>query len=420
MKSIYAASNLYEVDPSAESAQVVLEGLISGDREKEAAAAECVKGLKNRIAEPLVAFVESEGRPQSAVTVLEETRDLIIKDLDNTLDVKQAELLLEALGVVGDETSIARVKQDLDDNRLESSWRVAAASSLGQAAASDLVGRSQKNDIISTLSAVMMDEKQDDRVKIGAAIALCKLKQKQAVTFLLSELSRSGEAVGDDMAKKRDMTTLRVRAQEALTVSGDFVVADLMAKLRAGLEQKEPPPDEPRPEGWVGATTIWAAARTLGELGVADAVPHLGRYLLETREPVRDQEDPTMTVLEDGSIVGSDGTATTVELENWETPDQQEVDKLQQALEPFKHPPYVRWTAAIALGQIGGQDAERFLNEARASEEGFVERLDKNSTAPENRRDYYKRAPVIEGLLGRHQHVLFYVRRALEEQVAER
>ncbi|MHC4789121.1 MAG: hypothetical protein ACYS8K_07980, partial [Planctomycetota bacterium] len=274
---------------------------------------------------------------------------------------------------------------DLRDTKLDFGWRVAAARALAAATQAARLERGLRGRIISDLSEVMNDEKQDDRINIGAAIALSQLRQKRAVRFLLDELNKSEEAiraggVSDDQLN--GLTELRIRAQEALTASGQFVVPFLMEKLRAA---------DP------GDIILWAAAKTLGELRVAEAVPFLGRFLTERR-------DPQILITANGRLSGVEESA------DWRELSQEELSELQAQLEIFDYPDFLRTSCAIALGRMEQKEALNFLERARDVEVGLLSRV----RAAMARRDAYKYAPVLEALIEEHDPVLFYVRRSLE------
>ena len=80
----------------------------------------------------------------------------------------------------------------------------------------------------------------------------------------------------------------------------------------------------------------------------------------------------------------------------------------EDRLEIFAYPDYVRLTAAIALGSIGGDEARKFLQQAAEQESDFLSALAANKKTA----DFYKRAPVIDALIHRHEDVLFYIRLA--------
>jgi len=151
-----------------------------------------------------------------------------------------------------------------------------------------------------------------------------------------------------------------------------------------------------------GNFIAWAAAKTMGELGVQEAIPYLGAYATE-------QVKPLVTIDEQGH------TSATLELTNPDQPDEAELAARQEQLEIFAYPDYVRLTAAIALGKMAGKEARDFLAQAERAETDLLARLEANKKTP----DYYKRAPIIENLIRRHEDVLFYVRLAQEGIGAE-
>jgi len=231
---------------------------------------------------------------------------------------------------------------------------------------------------------VLNDEDQDTRIRIGAAIALCQLREERAVAYLLDELDRFQEAIKQENISEtrlNDLTELRIGAQEALTASGDFVVPFLMNRLR---EQKP------------GPIIIWAAAKTLGELGVEEVLPFLNTYVTATAAP-------KTRVEADGQIVTKEGT-------DWRELAEDKADELRASLESFTYPDYVRWTSAIALGQIGGKQAVASLRQAESLENDFLARLHANRRL----KAYFERAPVLDPLIAQHEDVLFYVRQALK------
>jgi HEAT repeat protein len=186
-----------------------------------------------------------------------------------------------------------------------------------------------------------------------------------------------------DMPKEElaGLTRLRVRAQEALTESGDYVVSFLMKRI----QDKQASP-----------TIIWAAAKTLGELRVAEAAPYLQDYLVSRRQP-------TVSLQPDGALGGAvpDG--------DWRELTPEEQDALVDDMEVFRYPASVRWTCAIALGRLGGPDSRAVLRDVEEAEQEFLARLRRNA----DRREYFQRAQVIEAAVARHEAVLFYIRRAL-------
>jgi HEAT repeat protein len=241
--------------------------------------------------------------------------------------------------------------------------------------------------IVAELSEVLDQTATDNRVRIGAAISLARLRRENGVQFLLDSLDRFEEAVeGGQIAEARlqDLTRLRISSQEALTASGSFVVDFLRERIAAED---------------AGPIIVWAAAKTMGELGVEESADRLGRYLTEKRE------NPEITLAEDGA------TSKPVVLENWEDPTEEAVAAMQDRLEVMAYPDYVRWTCALALGRIGGESASELLEEAESIETEFLRRLRANRELAEFR----MREPVINGLIRRHEDVLFYIRLAQQE-----
>jgi len=392
LSAIYAARYLYEIEPSDEIARFLLDRVVSGTTAQVEAAEASLLELKDRTVAELVEFVD-ERKNNRVRMLLTDIRDALITELTQILDSKRAEDILAALGVIADEASVEKLVQDMRDTRLQSAWRVAAASALGTAAASPRSAQALRGDIIMALAEMVDDTDANSQVRIGAAISLCRLRQNIGVNYLLTQLDTFQEVVGGEQkvseAELEGLKELRIRAQEALTASGDFVVQPLRRKL----ESKERPP---------GPIIIWAAVKTFGELGVEDTVPLIRNYILQKREDT--QEGALIRVGPDGRL------SDEVVLSNWQEPDEAEVAELQEKLEPFAYPDYVRWTVANTLRQIGGEQAVEILTEAARAEEAFVERLGKNTEL----RGYHQREPVIDGLIARHEDVLFYVRLALE------
>ncbi|MFO7956585.1 MAG: hypothetical protein R6X33_05755 [Candidatus Brocadiia bacterium] len=392
LSATYAARYLYEVEPSEEIARFLLERMVSGSEAEAQAAEASLKELKDRIVPALVEFVDERSN-QRVRNLLTEIRDGLITELTQILDSKRAQKILAALGVIADQPSVEKLIKDMRDTRLQSAWRVAAASALGTAAASPRSSQSLRREAIDALAEMVDREGGNSQVRIGAAISMCRLRQSKGVDYLLTQLDTFQEIMGGERevsaSELEGLKELRIRAQEALTASGNFVVEPLREKLTT--------PDE-KP----GPIIIWAAAKTFGELRVEDTVPLMRKYILSRRED--SEEDPLIYVGEDG------GLSEEVALSNWQEPDEEEVAELQEKLDPFAYPDYVRWTVANALRRIGGEQAISVLKEAAQEERDFVERLRKNA----DRRDYHQRQPVIEGLMAQHEDVLFYVRMALE------
>jgi len=406
IQSLYAARLLYESERKPEMAQALLEGLASSDPTIRKAAEYNIETLKDLAVRFLVDTIVNRGTAAGmAMKVLVQVRDALIEELEETLDSKRADKILHALGTIADQESIDKLFADFADRRLETVWRVSAAEALGVAALSVRSNEIQKREIIQKLTETMDDKRVDNRVRIGAAIALCKLRQPAAVQYLLDELGKFQEVMADPAkvspARLRDLTSLRIRAQEALTASGDFVVDFLMDKVRD-------------PEA--GPIIMWAAAKTLGELRVAEAVQPLGRCLTAKRpltvaRPAKGKLPERILVDAEGRLTDPQGKVLTdVALSDWNNPDEKEVADLQERMEEFLYPDYVRWTAALALGQIGGEEAVRLLKEGEAAEEDFIARLERNR----QQKGFFRRAPAVLDLIRRHADVLFYIRKGLK------
>lgn len=428
IKAVYAAQQLYQMEPGDDTARLLLEDLSSPDKavrdaEKEAivdvrdaTGAITTVGLEDKFVGALVHYIDTQKDTSAAQTILNQVRDALIEELDKTLDTKRAAVILEALGTIADTESVGQLKADVNDTRLESSWRVSAASAMGIAGMSNRVQPSVRIAIIKELSSVL-DNADDNRVRIGASIALCRLRQQNGVRYLLDQLSGFEEALSASSmteSRRQDLTALRIHAQEALTQAGDFVVPFLMDKMKLEAKLRGMPPEEQKirldlsGEARPGNIIIWAAAKTMGELKVQEAVPSLGGYVTEQKK------NPEITIDAQGRLLAGteanpQGLAPVdLALSNPQKPPEAEVAADQERLEVFAYPDYVRLTAANALGGIGGEQGRQFLQQAEQAETAFLDRLEACKKAT----DYYKRAPVIEGLIHKHEDVLFYVRLA--------
>ena len=429
IKAVYAARQLYQMEPSDDTAKLLLEKIVSPDKAvhdaeeeaivgvRDAAKVITVVGLQDKLVGALVRYVDAQQDATAARTVLSEVRDALIAELGKTLDAKRAAQILEALGTIADKESVEELKKNINDTRQESSWRVAAANALGVAGLASRVQPAVKVGIISELTKVLESTDSDKRVPIGASIALCRLHQQNGVTFLLNELARFEEAISATNmteSRRQDLTALRIRAQEALSQAGDYVVPFLKDKMTLEAKLRTMKPDEQKAlltqtgEVKPGNIIVWAAAKTMGELKQEEAIPFLGSYVTQQRQR------PDITIDAQGqTLAGTESNPQALEpmvlaLSDWVKPVDAEVATNQDRLEVYAYPDYVRLTAAIALGSIGGEKSRQFLQKAEGSEVDFLARLDANKKAS----DFYKRAPVIDGLIRKQQDVLFYVRLA--------
>jgi HEAT repeat protein len=425
MKAVYAAQQLYLMEPSKETANLILEKLGSTNKAERDAAVDAIvgvrdaagtvtyAGLEDKFVVPLVGYIDAGGDKQAAQDVLTQVRDTLIAELGKILDSKRAAQILEALGAIADKESVATLKANVEDTRLESTWRVAAANALGIAGASSRARPAEKVDVIQELTKVLEDTGEDSRVRIGSAIALCRLKQVNGVRFLLDQLAEFEKAIAATSmtaSKRQDLTALRIRAQEALTQSGSFVVPYLMEAMKTERQTREMTPEQL--SAWEqqngrkapGNITVWAAAKTMGELKVQEAVPYLGAYVTEPKA-----KGPEIAVDPEGN------TSAPLELKDWQTPDATEVATDEDRMEVFAYPGFVRVAAAVALGEIDGAEAGKYLQQADEQETSLVNALQAMKSKP----DCYKRAPVVDALIRRHEDVLFYVKLAQKGQAGQ-
>ncbi len=425
IQAVYAAKLIFETEKDPALARPILLGISSPEEVIRTAAELNVTELKDAIIAPLVDYIDSGEGGSRAEATLVTARDALIEELDVILDSRRAADILMALGTIADQESVQKLKDDLEDDKLEKPWRVAAARGMARAAMSPRSLLPLRVSVKTDLTAVMEDEDQDQRIQIGAAIALCEMKEKSAVRFLLKELDGFEEDIQAENiseTKLNNLTELRIGAQEALTGAGTFVVPMLLAELKD--DYGDPP----------GPIIIWAATKTLGELRRREIVTDCGRYLT-------DQISPAVTMDPEGDVTEINGgrpiTAVTDEafealetkfgvifeevvkdealspadMKDWEDLAEADAHKVAELMEVFEQPGYVRRTAAIALGRIGGDRPRGLLLKAEEAEEAFLARL----AAAQERKDYYKRAAVVDHLARRHEEVLFYIRKAINE-----
>jgi HEAT repeat protein len=323
----------------------------------------------------LVRLLERKPDAAPATAAVQKVRDAVIAALGKTQPVKTAQAYMAALGRIADEPSIGALIGALNDAKRDIAGRAAAAEALGQAAAAQRrAGQTAalKDKVRGALEPFLTSE-ADIRIRIACAISLCRMGDRKGVSFLLDQLTAldreaaaraeqlaagtqaeggpsgpppyggsapAGSPAGDPQA----VTELRIRAQEALTAAGDFVVEPLLKALNDPAS---------------GDTTLWAAAKTLGELRVAAARARLAQLLTAPAPagklaPCNEDPAPVFNVkTESGQVQVS---TTRAEL-------------LSHALGGPDAPApaaskYVRIAAAEALGRIGGRQAEEALGEA--------------------------------------------------------
>jgi hypothetical protein len=439
LQAVVAARMIYESETSDEAAAFLIRAVGSDDEQVAEAARQSIKKLGPQLVPELVEAASAPARK-----LVDDLRDnVLIKDLAQTLDARKADKLLTALGYIADQKSMDVMQESFTNPKNESSWRLAAADAMAMAARRN---PGVKSGVVATMNQMLENEGEtDDRIKIGAAIALARLGRKEGVNHLLNELDQFQADIAEetDRAKIEDLHALRIRAQEALAEAGKYgasrnmIVTELTTRavefekklpelrnrireitekltdLRAAeqsdtaqIEELEAELAALKHQRAGGFTVLWAAAETLGELEVDAFVPNLGRYLNSTHEPF-------IRVAEDGSLraTSGDGQVNLV-LENWRNPDPALVESKVERLRLFDYPASVRTSAAIALDKIGGSDAAQLLKEAQGKEQNLVQRLEANRSLP----DYYRRASVIEAFRAQHESVLFYLNSALRRR----
>jgi len=331
LAAVFSAHALYEADRLPEAAQFLIDGLFSSDTEIESAASMCINELADRFLDELL---KAETTRQDAGPVRQaiiEVRNKLFEELGGNLMPERTQQIMRALGKVADSPSAERLMEVVTGEKLSISVRAEAALALGAAALSERCPGAVRGQILSFLQKNHRNEKLDIKVRIACAISLCKLHNRDGVEYLLAQLGEQEEADAE----------LRIAAQEALSASGDFVVPFLKERLR-----------DPN----AGATMCWAAAKTFGELRVEESVPQLIELLSRPGPPIVQPEKSE----EEGAE--------------------------PKPAEDFRYPPYVRWSAAIALGQIGGEEALDGLRKALKKEKNrnvifYIERSIKNISA---------------------------------------
>jgi len=267
--AVYAAEGLYRLDGRDAAALFLLDSLSSGDEAMRAAAETAAVGLGDRFVEPLIRYAAERPGARGPEAVLNKIRDALLAELDKRLDPRRVEDILKALGRIGDEASCDRLLEIVTKGQIDVGAQVAAAEALGDAATSSRPAGAQeelRRRIHDSLKEVLHARRGENKVRIACAISLCRLGDAEGVEYLLAQLGSLEQAKQEDRA----VTGLRIRAQEALTSSGAFVVPYLIRVLE-------------NPE--TGETTCWAAASTLGALRVKEAAPYLGRFLTATVSP---------------------------------------------------------------------------------------------------------------------------------------
>lgn len=309
LAAIFAARALYRDQRLRGASDHLLQNLSAQDRRIREAAQFCVEDLSITSLDNLLDHISRTENAAQAEGVLARIRKKLTEELSKKPMEKRLMEILVALGKIADEESVSELTAVASGEAFSIAARAKAADALGVAALSERTGPEFDDKIRASLENILQEEKADVSVRIGSAISLCKMRNRMGVDYLLHHLT----------AEEATSKEVRIEAQAALTASGDFVVPSLLKEIKS-------------PEA--GPTLCWAAAKTLGELRVKEAVPHLSRFLTGkitvTQKPEKEGEKPVRKTV------------------------------------PYPH--YVRWTAAIALGQIGGQEALLTLRDALPDE----------------------------------------------------
>ena len=415
VKAVFAAEALHKLDKQPEAARFILQSLSATDEAVRSAAAQVALERGDEFVAPAVAYAIEHPRQAEVEAVLSGIRDSLFEELaEKKLTAKRVQKVIEVIGQIADDASAERLIEIITTRDQGHLARVQAATVLGDAATSarPAGGRQSRQKIIAGLGTELNARDTDKRIKIACAISLCRLQQEAGVLYLLNELDRLEPGDVGASAESELLTELRIRAQAALTSSGQFVVPHLIEKVR-----------DPN----LGNVTAWAAATTLGELGVEQAVPHVGKMLtatvaLQSVEPRR----------------GDPGEVLKIETEKGDV--QLEVSRraiLQAALAPGTPVParglYVRIAAARALGQIGGEEATRFLTQAQSLDEELHARLSEfvaaarymdlipldSTDEAQEREASRKLEQLAQHIIEEEASVLFYLRQALRADAHE-
>lgn len=369
LSAVYAAQNLYRIDRRAEAAELLLNKLDATDSAvQEAAQKACVDlGTDRNTGDEFVSFsldyIQDNEEIDRVESVLEEIRDDYFEELDRALPPSRMRRVLLLLGKIADRKSVDRLKDMLTSSDESGAARVAAAEALSSVALSERSGGDEqlRTEIKEVMEGIIEKDDPDDRVAIAASIALSQLQESVGVRYLLDKLEELTEMGGEDSEEKsrtvepEEMTELRIRAQEALTTSGDFVVPHLMEKLE---------------DGDTGRILSWAAARTLGDLRVDEAAPHMKEMLTNT--VAAEQVDPGANDPEEEIELATEDDSETLATDR--------ASVLKKMFDDREVIPArdlsVRMAAARALGRIGGEGAAEALETAEERETTVYEKME--------------------------------------------
>jgi len=289
VQAVSSAEALYYVARRSEATEFLLKSLAASEEPVRTAAQQAAtdmsvdESLQNGFLTALVNYAQKHPQAGGATPVLEKTREKLFEKLKSPMAATGERLTVNALGTMADPQSCEKLLEMVTTKDYTLSARVLGAGALGDAVASGLVTDTHlKDKILSTLKKMLTAEGVDNPIRIACAISLCRLREVEGVTYLLAQLeSLEAGAKDQKAADAQALTELRIRAQEALTSSGEFIVPYAENALKTER---------------VGEVTAWAAARTLGELRIEEAVPQIAPLLTSTAKASRIQapkEDPT-------------------------------------------------------------------------------------------------------------------------------
>ena len=437
--SVYAAEALYTIDRRPAAVKVIVDSFRAGaDPGRLDAATVVVLDKARRLSFiPYLVDLLVASPDATAAAPVAEVRDELIEELKSPLVPKVEEQYLAALGRTADKESATALTAIVEDRKTTIAQRLGAAAALGAAATSKRPATTDaptREGIALSLKGLVgaADDKVDVRIQIACAISLCHMREKEGVQFLLAQLiaidereaarlkliaspdgDSKAEAAKDpgalDPVTREALTELRVRAQEALTESGDFVVQPVLAALR----------DEK-----AGDITLWAATKTLGDLGVAEARPDIVRLLTATQPAGEVIAVAGATAAIHGAVVDTEVDGEKEKLR---------IDRamlLADALGSADAPvpaggQYVRRAAAEALGHIGGPDALQALRQARrlhedvrdkmlpyAEKRAYSELVPKDVAEAQRSKALGDLGELCDMIVHEQEGVLFYIRKA--------
>jgi len=407
--AVFAAEALYRADRRSSAAEFLVESLSSPEEQTQAAARRAVNELGDLIVEPLAGYLTQHPDAREQQAALEQVRDGLLKELGGLRHPARVQQVVHALQLIGDEQCARRLIAIISQGQLNLAAQVAAAEALGEAASSDRPAGTReelRRAIREALRKQLGNERADVKLRIACAIALCRLEDAEGVQYLLAQLGSLEQAA----AGEQELTELRVRAQEALTASGKFVVPYLIAALRK--------PD-------AGEITRWAAAKTLAELRVKEATADLARLLTATTSAADVQprpSDPVFKLRISGRREPFEPTRRTV----------LEAVFGNEPVIPESHPS-VRIAAAFALGRIGGEEALSALRRALTLHQSVRDRVAEflrhrrtyELVPPEATDEKQKSAArdaiaaLCECIIREQERVLFYIRLGLKTARAQ-